>query len=1269
MSDDIASPAGDLSLRFKSFLITNEESKELTILGEDIKLSEAECRLSLIGKVVTTKAFVFGKEDEIFRVLAGKPWFFNNSFLILSRWSPEMKLQQLVFQHSPIWVQIWGLPLQFYSHEVGTKIGNSMGEFLDISMPGSGCREGRLMKILVNINITTPIRRGMKLKLDDGDPFWVEFQYEKLPTFCCYCGYLGHEQRSCMQQAKDMENGKPGGNRWRPSSPAKSVNGRSPSRGANLGEDTNQHSNSERDLEVRDLEITGFQVQIGDTGEKDAFQAGNSKQSLPSKTNSAANGNLKPRALGPSLEQEGANRPKFCLDPITLTLKKRGRPVGSKSKSDKRRGQIHQKIGSKLVNEVSSSSGATVGVGSKRPSSVGDNQSSACDVDEVCSPAKKPRLGRGNSEASQDSVMDEALATDTMEDASQNWPQGLDSHSSWHLLNVYLSPEEHVHYQQLLYLSDYIRDLNAEVVVWGDFNDILYPEEKRGGLQRSRGSCGRFQTLLNNCGLLDLGFRGYPFTWRNNRSGTDFIESRLDRALVSSSWSDMLPRFVSTPGGLNMTMLSKLCRLSWEDDIVGSRLFCISQKIKKCRLALKSWRSSQNLNSRKEIDGIKEDIGRLEAHEREFHLKEIAGLEDNLTKAWEKEELYWKQKSHQKWLQFGDRNTSFFHASTVARHRRNHISGIENSAGVWISEQKTVLAEFQSFFAGLFTCEDNQQDNRVVHLIPRRVTASVNSSLIRAFSTGEIKAALFDMHPNKAPGYDGMTPGFFQKYWDIVGLDVCWAVRSFFHGGKMLGSLNRTNIVLIPKIPTPTKVSQFRPISLCTTIYKVIAKVLANRLCQFLPSIISENQSAFVEGRQITDNVLIAHELTHYIRHKRSGTKGVAAFKLDMTKAYDRVDWRYLEQVMRQLGFHALWIGKVMECVKMVSFSITVNGEAGESFHPSRAASGQKVNKDKSSVFFSPNISSEARLTLANRVGISMEAKEAKYLGLPVFLGNSKHELFSYVKDRTIKRLRSWIDSRPNSAGREVLIKSVLLTIPSYAMSCFWLPKQLMNQISAEIAKFWWGSKEGERKIHWIKWDKLSRCKGKGGLGFRDLEVFNRVLIAKQGWKLISGEPSLFKRIFKGKYFPNTTFFNANVSCQASWAWRSICWARELLNKGWRWQVCSGKDIRIWEDPWLPKPPTFKVSPSSVRSSTITYVSDLTDNSTKTWKMQLIKESFNEEEATVILSLPISTTQRRDRKVWHYSPNGVFTVKSAYCLEKESLINELDMLIAWKKRA
>ncbi|XP_058198477.1 uncharacterized protein LOC131313998 [Rhododendron vialii] len=370
-----------------------------------------------------------------------------------------------------------------------------------------------------------------------------------------------------------------------------------------------------------------------------------------------------------------------------------------------------------------------------------------------------------------------------------------------------------------------------------------------------------------------------------------------------------------------------------------------------------------------------------------------------------------------------------------------------------------------------------------------------------------------------------------------------------------------------------------------------------------------------------------------------------------MTKAYDRVDWHYLEQVMRQLGFHTLWIGWVMECVKTVSFSITVNGEAGESFHPSR--------------------------------GIRQGCPLSPYLFLLCGEGFtalcidhvSKKLLYGFRINRHCPVVSHLLFADDSVVYYQAMERDCAAL---YNIMELYEADLLMNQISAEIAKFWWGSKEAERKIHWIKWDKLSRCKGKGGLGFRDLDVFNRALIAKQGWKLISGEPSLFKRIFKGKYFPNTTFFNANVSSQASWALRSICWARELLNKGWRWQVCSGKDIRIWEDHWLPKPPAFKVSPSSVISSTITYVSDLIDNSTKTWKMQLIKESFNEEETTVILSLPISTTQRRDRKVWHYSPNGVFTVKSAYCLEKESLINELDnhgaqtssanvMALIWKK--
>ncbi|KAF7153136.1 hypothetical protein RHSIM_Rhsim01G0076000 [Rhododendron simsii] len=375
----------------------------------------------------------------------------------------------------------------------------------------------------------------------------------------------------------------------------------------------------------------------------------------------------------------------------------------------------------------------------------------------------------------------------------------------------------------------------------------------------------------------------------------------------------------------------------------------------------------------------------------------------------------------------------------------------------------------------------------------------MNNSLLKPFTSREIKPALFEMHPNKAPGYDGMTAGFFQQYWGIAGVDVCRAVRSFFHDGRMLRSVNRTQIVLIPKVQTPTKVSQFRPISLCT----------------------------------ITDNVLIAHELTHYIKHKRSDSHGVAAFKLDMAKAYDRIEWSYLEMVMTQLGFHQIWIG--WGC-PLSPYLFLMCGEVQDCEALSwildsyEAASGQKINKDKSSVFFSPNTPVQARNLLS-------------------------------TKDRTTKRLQSYKESKINHAGRE---------------------------------------------------------------------------------------------IFKGRYFPCTSFWHANVSSQSSWAWKSIVWARKLIDKGWIWQVRSGKDIRVWEDPWLSKSTNFRINGTTPRREDIKKVADLIDSDTKSWKVSLIRETFNQEDADAILSIAISYTSQRDRKIWHPSPNGTFSVKSAYRLAKES---------------
>ena len=147
----------------------------------------------------------------------------------------------------------------------------------------------------------------------------------------------------------------------------------------------------------------------------------------------------------------------------------------------------------------------------------------------------------------------------------------------------------------------------------------------------------------------------------------------------------------------------------------------------------------------------------------------------------------------------------------------------------------------------------------------------MNQSLIKEFTKEEVVATLKQMHPTKAPGPDGMSAIFFQKYWDVVGNDVTSMVLNVLNCNKSIVEISKTYITLVPKIKSPAKMTEYRPISLCNVVYKLISKVLANRLKAILPHLITENQSAFLFERLITDNVLVAFEVMHYLEHKRDG--------------------------------------------------------------------------------------------------------------------------------------------------------------------------------------------------------------------------------------------------------------------------------------------------------------------------------------------------------------------------------------------------------------
>ena len=290
-----------------------------------------------------------------------------------------------------------------------------------------------------------------------------------------------------------------------------------------------------------------------------------------------------------------------------------------------------------------------------------------------------------------------------------------------------------------------------------------------------------------------------------------------------------------------------------------------------------------------------------------------------LTETLKAEEKFWKQKSRIFWLREGDLNTMFFHAITRQRKARNKITCLLDSAGNLVEDEEKLVAIATDYFRELFESSNPELIDEALANVTTTISDQINADLMAPVSEWEVKLALFAMHPEKAPGPDGMTALFYQKFWDTVKNDLTRMVNEFLFEDTMANGLNDANICLIPKIDKPNEMPQFRPINLCNVSYKIISKVLCQRLKKVLPDRISETQSAFVAGRQISDNVLIAQEMFHSLRTDPGGRNKRMAIKTDMSKAYDRLEWDFISVVMSKMGFSVMWIEWIMRCVTSVN--------------------------------------------------------------------------------------------------------------------------------------------------------------------------------------------------------------------------------------------------------------------------------------------------------------------------------------------------------------
>lgn len=501
----------------------------------------------------------------------------------------------------------------------------------------------------------------------------------------------------------------------------------------------------------------------------------------------------------------------------------------------------------------------------------------------------------------------------------------------------------------------------------GDFNEILGNDEKEGGNPWPWCRTRFLRSFMDTNGLLELRSTGQFFTWENRQDPASLIRTKLDRGLVNALWLHgwpdscvhVEPRIGSDHSPLVLFLTPRvrkkgkdfkfeaywaddpecgtIIQRGWNCDQNGDSLSVLSAKLGACRYELQNWSRRKFPNNLSRINYLTKELEVLQlgVHGDSFRHQEAA-IWDELSCLWSREEIYWKQRSRLNWLQAGDANTKFFHLSTLHRRQRNRIESLLNSEGACIIGDQAVGDEFCHFFEDLFKSRGPRNWGGILHCVQGKVSDANNTRLTAPYSVDEVRTAVKQLGSLKAPGPDGFPGLFYDHFWDIVQRSINDLVSEFFSGNCRLDLLNHTHIVLIPKVPKPTSVNHFRPISLCNNSYKILSKLMANRLKPLLPNLISMHQNAFVPGRQIQDNILLAHEAFHYLRLKSSRKSFELGLKLDMNKAYDRVEWDFLEDTLRKFGFDNRWCSLVMLCIKSVSFSLVLNGSPGNRFFPSR---------------------------------------------------------------------------------------------------------------------------------------------------------------------------------------------------------------------------------------------------------------------------------------------------------------------------------------------
>ncbi|XP_052627262.1 uncharacterized protein LOC128133760 [Lactuca sativa] len=848
--------------------------------------------------------------------------------------------------------------------------------------------------------------------------------------------------------------------------------------------------------------------------------------------------------------------------------------------------------------------------------------------------------------------------------------------------------DRRVLWSSLKHFKDFVCD--DPWIIGGDFNVMLNLNESTVGSFRFSRGMEDFHDCINCLEIQDINCNGLNYTWNQKPRGKNGILKKLDRVMGNcrlfddfpSLYDSFLPYGISDHSPLVIKIplkmkfkvlpfkfsnvltscpeLKVLVESHWNAEIKGIKMFQLVQKLKILKkpirklLRIQGHLSEKVDHCRKELEAVQADLDKEPFNSELRDLEAIFLVEFN--KAYAEEESFLKQKAKVGWLKEGDSNSKYFHKVVKGKIIRNNIKAVMNDEGNWIEGEdvpKVFIEYFSKFLGAAIPCAEI---NNPHSLFSKKLDLVQAVEMVKVVTDEEIKNALFDIDDDKAPGPDGFSAKFFKSMWIVVGNDFCQAVKEFFCNGQLLKEVNATVIALIPKIDTPGKVSDYRPISCCSVIYKCISKIIVGRIRNHLCSIVSDNQSAFIPGRSIVDNILLSQELVKGYHRDRGFSR--CDMKVDIQKAYDTVNWSFLQDILFFFGFHPVMIKWIMSCVSTPSYMLSINGTFHGFFEGKRglrqgcplspylftlvmeifnliiqrrirnekmfkyhwSCKKQKIthlcfaddlmifchgnkasarvvkealdefagvagllpNLAKSHIFFG-NVKDNIKNKILRTLSFVEGKLPMRYLGLPLI---STRLFIKYCKrlvDKVRKRIGDWKNKFLSYAGRLQLISSILFSLPVYWASSMLIPISTIKEIEKMMKNFLWNHDETKKGRAKVAWSSICKPVNKGGLGLRSLRVWNKAILSKRIWLIISEADSIWVKWTKINLLKGRSFWDIEKKNGLSWSWRNLIKLKDVVRVHFCNKIGDGARTFMWFDDWHPLGPfSYVLSPREI---------------------------------------------------------------------------------------